>query len=75
MKKCYLKEFQVDIGWVILIFSFKFDAFGRYGSKTKNFSLKKHQSVAYFIEKLVILSKYIIFHEDGSNGTALQWRN
>ena len=32
----------------------------------------KDQSVAYFIEKLVILSKYIIFHEDGSNGTALQ---
>ena len=37
MKKSYLKEFQVDIGWVLLIFSFKFDAFGCYGSKTNDF--------------------------------------
>ena len=28
-----------------------------------------------FHRKLVILSKYIIFHEDGSNRTALQWKN
>ena len=35
----------------------------------------KQQSVAYFIETLVILSKYIIFHEDNSNGTELQWKN
>ena len=27
MKKSYLKEFQVDIGWVILIFSFKLEVF------------------------------------------------
>ena len=40
MKKSYLKEFQGDIGWVILIFSFKFDAFGRYGSKTNDFPWK-----------------------------------
>ena len=25
MKKSYQKEFQVDIGWVILIFSFKLE--------------------------------------------------
>ena len=37
MKKSYLNEFQVDIGGVILIFSFKLDAFGRYGSKTNDF--------------------------------------
>ena len=27
MKKSYLKEFQGDIGWVILIFSFKLEVF------------------------------------------------
>ena len=27
MKKSYLEEFQVDIGWVILIFSFKLEVF------------------------------------------------
>ena len=40
MKKSYLKEFQVDIGWVLLIFPFKFDAFGCYGSETNDFPLK-----------------------------------
>ena len=33
MKKSYLNEFQGDIGWVILIFSFKLDASGCYGIK------------------------------------------
>ena len=42
MKKSYLKEFQVDIGWVILIFSFKLEVFWRYGSKTNNFPLKTY---------------------------------
>ena len=27
MKKSYLNEFQGDIGWVILIFSFKLEVF------------------------------------------------
>ena len=40
MKKSYLKEFQGDIGWLLLIFPFKFDAFGCYGSKTNDFPLK-----------------------------------
>ena len=40
MKKSYLKEFQVDIGWVVLIFSFKLEVFWRYGSKTNDFPWK-----------------------------------
>ena len=38
MKKSYLKEFQVDIGWVILIFPFKLEVhFDAMGVKLKNF--------------------------------------
>ena len=40
MKKSYLKEFQVDIGWLLLIFPFKLEVFWRYGSKTNDFPLK-----------------------------------
>ena len=57
MKKSYLKEFQVDIGWVILIFSFKLEVFWRYGSKTKNFSLKLSKRDSISVEKLVYLLK------------------
>ena len=62
MKKSYLKEFQGDIGWVILIFSFKLEVFWRYGSKTKKFSLKlcKWDSISvknwYIYWKLDILA-------------------
>ena len=72
MKKSYLKEFQGDIGWVILIFSFKFDAFGRYGSKTNDFPWKLdifgmktpvgslfHRKTSDFMKIHEILKKYI----------------
>ena len=78
MKKSYLKEFQGDIGWVLLIFSFKLDAFGRYGSKTNAKSIifiEIGQTGQHYSGKISIFLNITSFHWNCANGIVLQWEN